>query len=208
MWQVLCHCSQDVKRLMLWFKLYRTILYVTDVMSSQALMLLACYLSISSGELISTSSHTCGSWCLPIFLVRDGSFILISMASLMDLAKLWSFSALNAEAVGRYIITCGVMMVVDGWWNFHVFFVSFSKCSAWLPIVFIFIVHSATLESIHHPAFLADGISVLGFNKKVPYNTACLESAYVCYVCFTWFYSFHLNPWCMAPLCEVCWCCW
>ena len=89
-WQVLCHCSQDVMRLILWFNLYRTILYVTDVMSPQALMLLACYLSLSSGEFINTSSHFCGSWYLPVFLLRDGSFTLMRMASLMHLAKLWS----------------------------------------------------------------------------------------------------------------------
>ena len=67
-WQVLCHCSQDVMRLMLWFKLYRTILYVTDVMSPQALMLLACYLSLTSGEFISTSSHISSSSFVNLFM--------------------------------------------------------------------------------------------------------------------------------------------
>ena len=66
------------------------IVYVTDVMSPQALMLLACYFSLSSGEFISTSSHICDSWYLPIFLLRVGSLTLIWMASLMDLAKFWS----------------------------------------------------------------------------------------------------------------------
>ena len=32
------------------------------------------YLSLSSGDLTSTSSQICGSWYLPIFLFRDGSF--------------------------------------------------------------------------------------------------------------------------------------
>ena len=47
-----------------------------------------CYLSLSSGELISTSSYMCGSRYLLIYLLMDGSFTLIRMASLMDLAKL------------------------------------------------------------------------------------------------------------------------
>ena len=39
----------------------------------------------------STSSQICGSWYLPIFLLRDGSLTLISIASLIALVKLWSF---------------------------------------------------------------------------------------------------------------------
>ena len=56
----------------------------------RALILWGCYLSLSSGDLTNTSSHICGRWYLPIFLFRDGSLTLISIASLMDLAILWS----------------------------------------------------------------------------------------------------------------------
>ena len=49
-----------------------------------------CYLSLSSVDLTNTLSHTYGSWYLPIFLFRDGSLTVISIASLMDLAILWS----------------------------------------------------------------------------------------------------------------------
>ena len=49
-----------------------------------------CYLSLTSGDMTKTSSHICGSWYLPIFLFRDGSLTLISIASLMVLAILWS----------------------------------------------------------------------------------------------------------------------
>ena len=48
------------------------------------------YLNLSSGNLTNTSSHMCGSWYLPIFLFRAGSFTLITIASLMVLAMLWS----------------------------------------------------------------------------------------------------------------------
>ena len=48
------------------------------------------YLSLSSGDLTNTSPHTCGSWHLPIFLFGDGSLTVISIASLIDLAILWS----------------------------------------------------------------------------------------------------------------------
>ena len=49
-----------------------------------------CYLNLSSGDLTNTSSHICGSWYLPIFLFRDGSLTLISIAPLMTLAIIWS----------------------------------------------------------------------------------------------------------------------
>ena len=57
---------------------------------TRALTLWGCYLSFISGDLINTSSHICGSRYLPIFLFRDGSLALISIASLMDLVMLWS----------------------------------------------------------------------------------------------------------------------
>ena len=45
---------------------------------------------LSSGDFTSTSSHMCGSWYLPIFLLRHGSLTLISITSLMVLTLLWS----------------------------------------------------------------------------------------------------------------------
>ena len=48
------------------------------------------YLNFSSGDLTNTSSHMCGSWYLGIFLLRDGSFILINIASLLVLAMFCS----------------------------------------------------------------------------------------------------------------------
>ena len=51
---------------------------------------LAYYLNLSSGEFTITLSHMCGSWYLPMSLLRDGSLTLMKMASLMDLGKFWS----------------------------------------------------------------------------------------------------------------------
>ena len=48
------------------------------------------YLRCNSGDLASTSSQMCGSWNLPMFLLRDGSFTLMKIASLMFLAILLS----------------------------------------------------------------------------------------------------------------------
>ena len=125
---------------------------------------LAYYLCLSSGEFISISSHMCGSWYLPIFLLRDESFALMKMASLIGYCQIFIFSTNNAEVVNRYIMTSVVEMVIDGWWGFHVFFVSFCKCSAWFPNIFFFTVHSTTCVSIYYLTFLSDGISVLRLN--------------------------------------------
>ena len=48
------------------------------------------YLRCNSGDLASTSSQMCCSWNLPMFLLRDGSFTLMRIASLMFLAILLS----------------------------------------------------------------------------------------------------------------------
>ena len=43
------------------------------------------YFNFSSVMLFRTSSHTCGRWYLPIFLLRDGLFTLMYIASLISL---------------------------------------------------------------------------------------------------------------------------
>ena len=63
------------------------------------------------------------------------------------------FSVHYAKVVDGYIMTSVIMMVMDEQRGFHVFFISFSKCSARLPNVFIFTVHSTTLVSVYHPTF-------------------------------------------------------
>ena len=72
------------------------------------------YLSLSSGDLTSTSSHICGSWYLPIFLFRYGSLTLINIASLMALAIFWSFLPTMQKIVQRQFMTSGVVMVMYG----------------------------------------------------------------------------------------------
>ena len=47
-------------------------------------------LSFNSDVLCKTSSHMWGRWSLPIFLFRDGSLTLISIASLIALMRFWS----------------------------------------------------------------------------------------------------------------------
>ena len=75
---------------------------------------MGCYLSLSSGDLPNTSSHICGSKYLPIFLFKDGSMTLISIASLMALAILWSSLSYYAKIFQRQFMTSDVVMVMEG----------------------------------------------------------------------------------------------
>ena len=66
------------------------------------------YFNFNSGDLASTSSQMCGSWNLPMFLLRDGSLALMKIASLMFLP------AHNAKLVQGYLMTCDILLVYDG----------------------------------------------------------------------------------------------
>ena len=48
------------------------------------------YFKFSSEMLSRTSSHMCGRWYLPMFLLRDGLFALMYRASFMVLKRFWS----------------------------------------------------------------------------------------------------------------------
>ena len=86
-----------------------------------------CYLSLRSGDLTNSSSHICGSWYLPIFLFKDGSLTLISIASLMSLMIL-VLTAHYTKIVQRQFMTSDVVMVMDGLGGPHMFSEPFMFC--------------------------------------------------------------------------------
>ena len=49
------------------------------------------YFNLSSGMLNRTSSHICGRWYLPTFLLRDGLLTLMYRAYFITLLRFWSF---------------------------------------------------------------------------------------------------------------------
>ena len=53
--------------------------------------------------------------------------------------------------------------------------VSFSKCSAWLPYIFIFTVHPDTLISANHPTLLKYVILVFWVNYELPDHIGSFE---------------------------------
>ena len=72
------------------------------------------YFNCSSGDLTSTSSQLCGSWYLPIFLLRDGPLTL-NQHSLSDCSShALVIPAHNAEIVQGHFMTSGLVMVIYG----------------------------------------------------------------------------------------------
>ena len=67
----------------------------------------------SPDVMTSTSSHMCGSWYLPIFLFREGSFTLINIVS-DDSGNALVLPAHYAKIVQRHLTTSDVTMVMDG----------------------------------------------------------------------------------------------
>ena len=84
------------------------------VRGSQGPVVVSYYLSLSSGDLTSSSSHMCGSWYLPMFLFRDGSLTLINIASLMALAIIWfSLPTMLKLSIDTFL-TSDVLTVMEG----------------------------------------------------------------------------------------------
>ena len=55
--------------------------------------------------LCNTSSHICGRWYLPMFLLRDGSLTLMNRASLIALVKVLVLPSNYAEVVDISFMT-------------------------------------------------------------------------------------------------------
>ena len=69
------------------------------------------YLNLSSEVLNRTSSHMCGRWNLPIFLLRDGLLTLIYSASFIALLRFWSSLPTMLKFSNGDFMTSDVAMV-------------------------------------------------------------------------------------------------
>ena len=98
---------------------------------------------LSWGEFISIFSHICGKLVFAYISIK-GWVIHSDEDGFFDgSCQIMIFSAHNAEVVDGYIMTSGVMMVMDGWWGFHVFFVSLTNV---LPDSLIYSSSQSTLS--------------------------------------------------------------
>ena len=87
------------------------------------------YFSLSSGVMSRTSSHMCGKWYLPMFLLRDGLLTLMNNASFIHLFRFLVFPPYYVEIFYGDIVTSGVKMVIYRGGCLEVFFEPLSKCS-------------------------------------------------------------------------------
>ena len=99
---------------------------------------LAYYLNLSSDELIQYV------WQLVFAYIFIKGWVINSEENgFFDRScQTFIISALDAKIVSGIIMTSCVMIIIDWWWGFHILFISFLKCSAWLPSIFFLTVHS------------------------------------------------------------------
>ena len=113
------------------------------------------YFSFSSEVLIRTSSHMCGRWNLPMFLLRDGllmfwsslpTMLKFSMAMLRPVVLKWSY-------MGEGALRCSL--------NHS------PKCSRGLSNILLITFHPVTFVSIDDSTFLLDGILAFWSDQDV-----------------------------------------
>ena len=66
---------------------------------------------------------------------------------------------------------CGVassVLVFKDWWRcFHIFLISLTKCSGWLPYIFIITISLPTLKSVYDVALFCDYIFVFWRHQEI-----------------------------------------
>ena len=124
-----------------------------------------------------TSSHMCGRWYLPMFLLRDGLFTLMYIAPLIVLIRFWSslptILKLSKVVLWPVILKWSYIREVP------------LRCSLNLSpsilddsLLFIITLHPVTFVSLDDTIFLCDGILIFGRNQEVlmvlpPLKCAC-----------------------------------
>ena len=150
--------------------------------------------------LFRTSSHTWGRWYLPIFLLRDGLFTLMYIASLISLIRLCSSLP---TMVKLSIVVSWPVMVVWSCMGEGCFKCSLNlspKVLADSPIYSSSHSHPITLVPIDDTTFLSNKISVLGCHQEVLDGFACFEK-YLNTISFAYVIdTFPQAFWCMEQL--------
>ena len=112
-----------------------------------------CYFNFSSWVLSRTSSHMCGRWYLPMFLLRYGLLALMYNASFIHLLRFLVFPPHYVKIFYGDMVTSSVKMVIYRRRCLEVFFEPLSKCSRGLSNVFLIAFHPVTLVSINDFTF-------------------------------------------------------
>ena len=98
------------------------------------------------------SSHTCGRWYLPIFLISYG---------LLTLTYNVFYDSIEVLVILIYTMTCGVAVVICWVRGLEVFFEPLPKCSWGSSNIFIITFQPFTFKPTFHPILFSDVIFVL-----------------------------------------------
>ena len=145
------------------------------------------YFNLSSRVLNRTSSHTCGRWYLPMFLLRDGLLTLIYFDGFMVLVRFWS-SSYYTEVVNCCSMSCGITVVIYWEMDHEVFLEPLSKCSWGFSNIFFITFQPVTIKSIYHPILFGDVF--LGSHQEV---LPVINTWIPCFLHM--FLEFSLRPW-------------
>ena len=113
-----------------------------------------------------TSSHICGRWYFPMFLLRDGLFTLMYTASSIVLIRFWSSlpTILKLSMVFLWPVMLKWSYIGEG--GLKMFIEPLSKCSWWLPYILLITLHPAAFVSIDDTTLLCDGIIIFGNHQE------------------------------------------
>ena len=132
--------------------------------------------NLSSGVLNRTSSHTCGRWYLPMFLLRDGSLTLMYRASFIILIRFLVIPPHNVEIVDGNIETSDVKMVKYWGRGLQMFSEPLSKSSGGLSNVLFITLYPVTLVSVNDSTFLLYRIFFFGSHQEILDGRTSFES--------------------------------
>ena len=117
--------------------------------------------------LIRTSSHTCGRWYLPIFLLRDGLLTLMNIDSFINLERLCFLPSHYTKIVDVGIVTTDGTVVIDRGGGLEVFFQPFSKCSSCLTNIFFTTLQPITFEPVYYATFVGNVVFIFGRHQFI-----------------------------------------
>ena len=185
----ICNCGRCYFLGGLDFIATRVVVVLADGIAKSA------YFNLSSEMLCRTSSHMCGRWYLPIFLLRDGSLTLMYRASFMVLRRFWP----SLPTISKLsMVTLWPEMVEWSWMGEGVLRCSFKplwKVSCWLPNIFFLTIHPVAFISIYDPTLFPDGIFVFWGHERrflmVSPPFKCTWTPYFLHVLL----KFSLRPW-------------
>ena len=125
--------------------------------------------------LYNTSSHMCGWWYLPIFLLRDGSLTLMNRASLIALVRFWS----SLPIMLKFLMSALCPEMLQWSWmgegDFWCFFNLSAKVLADSPIYSSLTPIFTRCESVYDPTFDDNWIFVLGGHGEIFYGLTSFE---------------------------------